>query len=257
MSDFAWGTAEEARLAAIRGPLAGVSTATACQLLTGLGWRNTTMVGLRPLRPLGLGERIVGRARTCRYLMRREAEGPPDPETRRRSAEIVAIEALAPGDVFCVDALGVTSAGIIGDILATRIQARGAVAAVIHGAVRDAPYIIEVGLPVFAATAHPSHSGRDLVAVDFDRPIDMAGAQVLPGDVVLADDEAVMAMPLHLAEYVADHGASKERLEVWIRDKIAAGGSVHEYYPPSPLVAAAYERETGRPVDTSARGSQP
>lgn len=246
MAEFVWGETEEARLAAIRETLAGVSTATACQLLITLGWRNATMVGVRPLRPLGLGRRLVGRARTCRYLPRRGPEGPHDPEARRRSAEIVAIEAIAAGDIFCVDALGVTTAGIIGDILATRLWARGATAAVIHGAVRDAPYIAEVGLPVFAATTHPSHSGRDLVAVDFDRPINMAGAQVLPGDVILADDEAVLAMPLDLAEYVADHGAEKERLETWIREKVAAGGSVHDYYPPAPAAAAEYERETGR-----------
>ncbi len=247
-----WGEAERGRLDAIRDELAGVSTATACQLLITLGWRNATMVGLSPLRPMGLGRRLVGRARTCRYLPRRGAEGPPDREARRRSAEIVAIEALAEGDVFCVDAGGVTTAGIIGDILATRIAARGAVAAVIHGAVRDAPYIAEVGLPVFAATTHPSHSGRDLVAVDHDRPINMGGAHVLPGDVILADDEAVLAMPLDLAEYVADHGAQKEHLELWIRERIAGGGSVHEFYPPSPAAAAEYERETGRRVEQPA-----
>ena len=248
MSDFPWGPTEDARLAAIRDDLARVSTASACQLLIKLGWRNTHMLGLRPLQPLGLGNRLVGRARTCRYLMRRAPEGEPNLEARRRSAEIVLIESIEPGDVFCVDALGVTTAGIIGDILSARIKARGAVAAVIHGAVRDAPYIKEVGLPVFAATTHPSHSGRDLVAVDYDRPIDMAGVQVLPGDVLLLDDEGIIAMPLDLAEYIAEHGPPKEHVEEWIRAKIAAGGSIHDYYPPSPEKTEEYARETGRPA---------
>ena len=249
MAGISWGPDEAARLAAIRDDLAGVSTASACQMLIGLGWRNAYLRGLLPLAPLGLGRRIVGRARTCRYLMRRGPEGPHDPVARRRSAEIALIEAIEPGDVFCVDALGVPTAGIIGDILATRLLARGAAAAVIHGAVRDAPYIKEVGLPVFAAAVHPSHSGRDLVAIDYDRPIDMAGAQVVPGDVLLADDEGIVAMPLDLAEYVAAHGPAKERLEGWIRGKIAAGGSVHDYYPPSPEKEAEYARETGRRVE--------
>ena len=246
MTNFSWGPTEDARLAAIRDDLARVSTASACQLLIKLGWRNAHMLGLRPIQPLGLGNRLVGRARTCRYLMRRAPEGEPNPEARRRSAEVVLIESLGPGDFFCVDALGVTTAGIIGDILSARIKARGAVAAVIHGAVRDAPYIKEVGLPVFAAATHPSHSGRDLVAVDYDRPIDMAGVQVLPGDVLLADDEGIIAMPLDLAEYIAEHGPPKEQLEEWIRGKIAGGGSVHDYYPPSPEKADEYVRETGR-----------
>jgi len=257
MPDFAWGANEEERLAAIRDDLATVSTATACQLLVLLGWRNAYMQGLLPLQRLGVGHRLVGRARTCRYLMRRDPEGPPDPVARRRSAEIVLIESIAAGDIFLVDALGVPTAGIIGDILATRLQARGVVAAVIHGAVRDAPYVREVGLPVFAASIHPSASGRDLVAVDSDLPIDMAGAQVLPGDIILADDDGVLAMPLALAEYVAAHGPEKEHLETWIRGKIAAGGSVHDYYPPSPEATAEYARETGRPTPTKGAGNYP
>lgn len=248
MPEFAWGPAEDARLTAIRDDLATVSTATACQLSIAMGWRNTYMNGLLPLAELGLGHRLVGRARTCRYLHRREPEGPHNPETRRVSPEIVLIESLQPGDIMCIDALGVTSAGIIGDILSARMLGRGALAAIVHGAVRDAPFIADVGLPVFCASVHPSHSGRDLVAVDYDRPIDMGGVQVLPGDIILADDEGALAMPLHLAEYIAAHGPEKEHLEIWIRGKVAAGGSIHDYYPPTPEKGAEYMAETGWPA---------
>lgn len=246
MSGLAWGPSESARLAAIRDDLAAVSTATATQLLIAMGWRNAYMRGLLPLQELGRGTRLVGRARTCRYLVRRGPEGRHDPEARRNSPEIVLIEAVEPGDIVCVDALGVPTAGIFGDILTARLHGRGAAAAIINGAVRDSPFIKEVGLPVFTATVHPAHSGRDVVAVDFDRPIDMAGAQVLAGDVVLADDEGAVAMPLDLAEYIAGHGPAKEHLEEWIRGKVAAGGSIHDYYPPIPEKAAEYEAETGR-----------
>ena len=248
MSDLVWGPREAARLAAIRDELASVSTATACQLLIGRGWRNAYMRGLLPLRELGVGTHVVGRARTGRYLMRRGPEGPHDPVARRVSPEIVLIESLEPGDVVCIDALGVPTAGIIGDILAARILGRGAVAAIIHGAVRDAPFINEVGLPVFAAMIHPSHSGRDLIPVDHDRPVNMAGSHVVPGDIILADDEGALAMPLDLAEYIARHGPEKEALEIWIRGKVAGGGSIHDYYPPSLEKAEEYRAETGRRV---------
>jgi regulator of RNase E activity RraA len=246
MAGLTWGSDEAARLAAIRDDLARVSTATACHMLFGLGWRNTYMQGLAPLQTLGTGRRLVGRARTCRYLMRRGPVAQPNPAARRTSAEIVLIEALEPGDVFCVDALGVPTAGIIGDILTTRIKARGAVAAVINGAVRDTPYVKEVGLPVYAAAAHPAASNRDVIAIDYDLPVNMAGVQVLPGDIILADDEGVLALPLDLAEQIASHGPAKEHLEEWIRGRIAAGGSVHDYYPPSAEKLAEYEREAGR-----------
>ena len=179
MAGFDWGAEEEQRLAAIRADLPQVSTASAFQLLNGLGWRNTHLQGLRPLEPLGLGRRLVGRARTCRYLIRREAEAPTPPERRRLSPEIVLIESIEPGDVFCVDALGVPTAGIIGDILAARLKARGVVAAMIYGAVRDTPYIKEVDLPVFTSAIHPAASMRDVVPVDYDVPVNLGGAQVI------------------------------------------------------------------------------
>src|SRR5215471_14346052 len=124
MGGMMWGSSEQSRLDALRENLAQVSTATAFTLLQQQSWRNTYMQGLLPLTPLGLGKRLVGRARTCRYLMRRGPEGPPDPNRRRTSAEIVLIESIEPGDFFCVDALGVPTAGIIGDILATRLRYR-------------------------------------------------------------------------------------------------------------------------------------
>lgn len=249
-----WGQAEADRLAAIREPLAKVSTATAFQLCNQHGWRNTYMQGLLPIQLMGLNQRLVGRARTVRYLIRRGPElFPADPDVRekarqnrRHSAEIALIESIEPGDIFCVDALGVQTAGIIGDILATRLKARGTLAAIVNGVVRDVPFLKTVGLPVFSAGAHPSASGRDTVAVDWDLPVNMAGCQVIPGDIILADDEGVLAMPLDLAEYVAQHGPVKEDLEMWIRGKVEQGGSVLDYYPPSPEKEAEYERETGR-----------
>lgn len=246
MAGLHWSAEDERRLGAIRDELARISTATAFQVANGLGWRNTFMLGLRPLEPLGRGRRLVGRARTCRYLVRREPEGPIPAERRRVSPEIVLIETIAPGDVFCVDALGVPTAGIIGDILSARLQARGAVAALIYGAVRDTPFITELGFPVFASAIHPSASMRDLVPVDYDLPVNMGGAQVQPGDVILADDEGALALPLELAEYVVAHGLPKERLEAWVRAKVEAGGSIHDYYPPTAEKEAEYRQEMGR-----------
>ncbi|HEY8601932.1 MAG TPA: hypothetical protein VIL85_26125 [Thermomicrobiales bacterium] len=256
MAALHWTSEHEARLGAIRADLAQVSTATAFHLLQQRGWRNTYMKGLAPLLELGLGRRLVGRARTCQYLLRRGPEQVPTTDEeiavararRLASPEIVLIESLEPGDIFCVDALGVRTSGIIGDILTTRIKVRGALAAAINGAVRDTPYVKSVGLPIYCAAVHPSASGRDMVPVAYDVPINMAGVQLIPGDIILADDEGMVAMPLEQAEYVASVGPAKEHLELWIRGKVEAGGSIPDYYPPVPEKAAEYERETGRQI---------
>ena len=60
MSGLVWGPTEEARLAAIRDDLASVSTATACQLLIALGWRNAYMRDLLPLAGVGAGHPSCG-----------------------------------------------------------------------------------------------------------------------------------------------------------------------------------------------------
>src|SRR3954451_5849148 len=114
MASFAWTADDQARLEALRPELAKVSTATATNLMILQGWRNGYMLGIKPLQHLGLGVRLVGRARTCRYLIRRGPERTLTPDERRHSPEITLIESIAAGDVFCVDALGVTTAGIIG-----------------------------------------------------------------------------------------------------------------------------------------------
>ena len=121
MGTFDWSPEHDARLAAIRDDLAQVSTATAFTLLHQHGWRNTYMKGLQPLQELGLGKRLVGRARTCQYLMRRGPERPPVTEEelaaarsrRLSSPEIVLIESIEPGDIFCVDALGVQTGATV------------------------------------------------------------------------------------------------------------------------------------------------
>src|SRR4029078_12422703 len=99
MTDFPWNRTTQARFDRIKTTLAAVSTASASQLLISKGWRNSFMLGIEPDQPMGLGNRIVGSARTCRYLMRRETEAPIDPETRRRSPEIQLIESIHEGDV--------------------------------------------------------------------------------------------------------------------------------------------------------------
>src|SRR5438270_223235 len=83
-------------------------------------------------------------------------------------------ECLRPDYISCVDAQGVTTAGVMGDIRSARIQARGALTAVNHGVVRHTPFVQSLGRPVFCAIAHPSTSGRDLVPVDYDTPVNMA-----------------------------------------------------------------------------------
>ena len=127
------GQAGLARPAGLLAGLGTVSTATLASQLRKRGLNGLTIDGLRSTRP---GQRMVGFARTLRYLPLRE-----DLFARHgggMNAQKRAVEQMRPGEVLVIDARQEPDAGTIGDILALRAQARGAAGIVTDGAIRDA-----------------------------------------------------------------------------------------------------------------------
>ncbi len=98
--------------------LSAVSTATLTTVLLKKGLRNVWMRGTRPLRP---GQpRLVGPAFTLRFVPAREDLATPESWSSPISTR-AAIEAMPRGCIAVVDAMGVTDAGIFGDILCARM----------------------------------------------------------------------------------------------------------------------------------------
>ena len=114
--------------------LSAVTTATITTILLKKGLRNVWLRGTRPLKP---GQpRIVGPAFTLRFVPAREDLATPESWSSPTSTR-AAIEAMPPGCIAVVDAMGVTDAGIFGDILCARMAKRGVAALVTDGVVRD------------------------------------------------------------------------------------------------------------------------
>ena len=102
--------------------LRGVTTATITTVLHKKGLRNVWMRGPKPLRS---GEpRLVGPAFTLRFVPAREDLATPESWASPISTR-PAIEAMPPGCIAVADAMGVTDAGIFGDILVGRMRVRG------------------------------------------------------------------------------------------------------------------------------------
>lgn len=221
-----------------------VSTATAWATLVRHGIRKPYMTGIRPL---SVGEvfPMVGRARTLRYVPLREDLLPYLREAGMDNPQREAIECVAPGDVFVVDAMGSLEAGTMGDILATRIVKRGAAGIVADGCVRDSPYIKRMAIPVYTRGVHPAANTSALLPLEHNGPIQCGGVTVLPGDVLLGDEEGIVVIPPSLAPEIAAHGPGHEDLEVFLRQKIEQGHSIAEVYPPNDRVRAEYEARRG------------
>jgi regulator of RNase E activity RraA len=215
-----------------------VSTATLTSQLFKLGFKNTYLNGVRPLNP---SLRMVGEAVTVRFVPAREdlatfeAIGKPGYPQRK------AIDEILPGQVLVVDCRGITTAAAGGEILMARLKARGAAGAVTDGAMRDYASIQKLDFPVFAAGMAASAHVHHHVAVDINVPIGCAEVLVMPGDIMVGDEEGVVCIPRHLAAQVAESGLELERLEAFVLEKVAAGAPIAGTYPPDEPTRAEYE----------------
>ncbi len=138
------------------------------------------------LRPFHRGGQLVGVAFTVRTR-------PGDNLAIHKALEIV-----GPGDVIVVDGGGDETRALIGEIMLNIAQYRGAAGYVIDGAIRDASAIAASDFPVFArATIHrgPYKSGPGEINV----PVSIGGSVISPGDIVVGDEDGVVAFSQAIA----------------------------------------------------------
>jgi regulator of RNase E activity RraA len=217
--------------------LADVSTATITTILLKKGLRNVWMRGTRPIRPDQA--RVVGRAFTLRFVPAREDLATPESWSSPTSTR-AAIEAMPPGCVAVVDAMGVTDAGIFGDILCARMKQRQVAALVTDGVVRDLTGVLATGLAVWCqgAAAPPSVAG--LTFVGWQQPVGCGGVAVFPDDVVVIDRDGAVVIPAALLDHVVATGPEQEHLEAWIMQEVETGSALTGLYPPNDENKARY-----------------
>jgi regulator of RNase E activity RraA len=182
----------------------------------------------------------VGPCFTLRFLPAREDLATSASLASPRSTR-AAIEAMPEGCIAIADAMGVTSAGVLGDILCARMVKRGVIGLVTDGVVRDIVGVQGTGLPVWCqgTAAPPSVAG--LTFVGWQEPIACGGVAIFPGDVLIVDEDGAVVIPEALAEAVAELAVDQERLEEWIMREIDAGVPLPGLYPPNEDALARFE----------------
>ena len=221
--------------------LSQVTTATLTTLLLKKGLRNVWLRGTRPLRA---GQpRLVGRAFTLRFVPAREDLATPESWSSPISTR-AAIEDMPAGCIAVVDAMGVTDAGVFGDILCTRMVKRGVAALVTDGVVRDVSGVLGSGLPVWCSGAAAPPSVAGLTFVDWQRPVACGGVAVFPGDVVVVDDDGAVLIPAALLDDILTLAPEQERLENWIMQQVEQGAALPGLYPPNAENKARYLADT-------------
>lgn len=128
-----------------------------------------------------------------------------------------ALKIARPGDVIVIDGGGDVSQALIGEIIMVHAQSIGVAGFVIDGAIRDVAAIRNSNLPCFArGVTHkgPYKNGPGAVNV----PVSIGGMVVNPGDLIVGDDDGVIAIPAHLARGLLPGIRAQEERE---RNKIA------------------------------------
>jgi regulator of RNase E activity RraA len=223
---------------AITAALMEASTATITTVLLKKGVRRAYLRGPKPL--FHAAERIVGPAFTLRFVPAREDLATPESWSSPRSTR-AAIEDMPAGCIVVADAMGVTEAGIFGDILCARMVKRGVTALVTDGVVRDGVGVASTGLPVLAQGVAAPASVAGLTFVGWQEPIGCGGAAIFPNDVIVADQDGAVVIPAAMLESVAQEAKEQESLEGWIMREVEGGAALPGLYPPNAETKARYD----------------
>jgi 5-oxopent-3-ene-1,2,5-tricarboxylate decarboxylase / 2-hydroxyhepta-2,4-diene-1,7-dioate isomerase len=204
-----------------------VATATLSQVLQQKGYTNVFMKGIGPLNP---GERMVGKARTLRYLPYR-----PDIAASRvkDNAQREAVESIEPGEVLVIDARESTEAGTIGDVYASRVFYLGGAGLVTDGCLRDTPAVKALGRAVYYRASHGATANKAHVPYSVNDAIACGGVYVAPGDILVGDAEGVIVIPADLVDEVAEAAARIELADEWAITRVKAGESTRDVFPVS------------------------
>jgi len=217
--------------------LEGISTATLTTVLLRKGLRNVWLRGAFPRQPDQ--KRVVGTAFTLRFVPAREDLATPASWASPISTR-AAIEAMEEGVIAVADAMGVTDAGIFGDILCARMAKRRVAALITDGVMRDMEGVLATGLPVWCAGAAAPPSVAGLTFVNWQEPIACGGVAVFPGDTIVADGDGAVVIPQAMLDEVTEVAAEQEAQETWIMGEVQKGTPLPGLYPPNDENKAKY-----------------
>ncbi|MDP6665909.1 MAG: ribonuclease activity regulator RraA [Dehalococcoidia bacterium] len=217
-----------------------ISAATAAGDLNKMGIRDPFIQGPVPFTP---GKKIVGPALTLQFMPKREDMYPEgeyvEPETQLHRH---ALYHTQPGDLIVVDALGSMTSGVFGNMMLTYFHGQGGIGAIVDGCIRDYPESKDIGLGLWLRGVTPNfHTQTEMFPFAVNVPINCAGTFVNPGDIIVADDDGAVVVPIQLAEELAVTGQVHAEWEEFSRQRLEEGGDLRRYYPLSDEAVPEYE----------------
>ena len=226
-----------------------VNSATAAGELSRLGIRDPFIKGGTSWTP---GVTVIGPAVTLQFLPKREdvyGQGEyVDPESQIHRHALYQAEA---GDIVVVDARGDLQSGVFGNMMLTYLRGKGGLGVVVDGAIRDSEIAKGLGLGLFLRGVTPNyHTQTNIFPYAVNVPVACGDVLVMPGDIIIADDDGAVVVPISLAEELAEHASHHAEWEDFSREMLESGGDLRKYYPLSEEGWAEYKewcKKVGRP----------
>ncbi|WP_193337222.1 ribonuclease activity regulator RraA [Devosia beringensis] len=220
--------------------LRGLGAATIAGTLGHMGFKNPHMTGILPQTH---GKCICGPALTLQCLPQRPdlfSEGEyADPETQLHRHVLYHVQ---EGDVVVVDARGDMRSGIFGDMMSTYFKGRGGAGIIIDGVMRDRPNVEKLDLALWLKGWSPNyHVQTDIYPYAVNVTIACGGVTVVPGDIIVADDDGAVVVPVSMAEQVIADGQKHAEWEEFSRIKLMEGAPLQRYYPLHPDANDEYQ----------------
>lgn len=221
--------------------LSGIGSATAAGELARLGIRDPYIQGPVARTP---GKSIVGPALTLQFMPKREdqyaVDEYADPEKQLHRH---ALYHTQPGDIIVVDARANMNSGVFGDMMMTFFMGQGGIGAIVDGCIRDYPKIVkdlDIGLWLRGTTPN-FHTQTNIVPFAVNVPIACGDTLVMPGDIIVADDDGATVVPVSLAPELVEKAQTHAEWEEFSRIKLSQGGHLRKYYPLSEEGRAEYD----------------
>ena len=181
-------------------------------------------IGASVLRPNHAETAIVGRALTMRNIVQENTPYKGALAKISLLAEIEAHNLAEPGDVLVIQ--GVHGVSNIGGISAAIGKRQGEIGAIVDGGVRDVGECRSIGYPMWSRDVTPLTGKWRIQTVQINFPVEIAGVQVTPGDIAIADETGICFVPQDIAADVLKRAQDILAAEGRRQEDIAAGVSV-------------------------------
>lgn len=132
------------------------------------------------------------------------------------------MERIQPGDVLVLTMPEPEPVALIGELLVTQAQVRGAAAILVDAAVRDVEDLRAMGLPIWTRYVRVRGATKEKVGA-IDVPVEVGGATIHPGDIVVLDDDGAVVVAAAKAEAVLQAALARRDRENQLRQKLQQG----------------------------------